>query len=201
MSLETVSVLLLDIKGIADHRESVVRLLSDEEIKASDRYLKDSDKLLHLGSAYLKKKYVEGNITIDSFGKPKSDRCFFNISHSRDLVGIAITQYGKVGLDIENKEELKDDVKAFCLSDYEINELGKETATEYFVSKESLAKAEGSGLPNDIKSLPALPLNGEVEYKGKKYFRHTVDNKSHYISVTLEGADFITYTEELEGNE
>ena len=195
--MEKVRVILFGIKEIADNKNTIIRLLSEEDIIQSERYIKESDKLLHIGSAYLKKKYVAGKITVDSYGKPKSDVFHFSISHSHDLVGIAINDNREIGLDIETKEELSDDVKIFCLSDYEMNKLGKDSATEYFVSKESLAKAEGTGLPNDIKSVPALPLDGEIEYKGKKYYRHKISNKSHYISITLEGADFETCTEEL----
>ena len=199
--METVRVLLLDIKEIAGRKDVFVRLLSDEDIKRSDRFINDSDKLLSIGSAFLKNKYVDGTISVNSYGKPESNKCCFNISHSHDLVGLAITHNHKVGLDIERRQNLSDDVKAYCLSEHEIKELDKDDALKYFVSKECLVKAEGSGLPDDIKSVPALPLDGEVEYKNKKYYRHTINSNSHYISVALEGADFEIHTEELTGNE
>ncbi len=188
--MEKVRLLLMDIEKIADSKELIIRMLSEEDINQSEKYIKESDKLLHIGSAYLKKKCVDGTISIDSHGKPKSNRCHFNISHSHDVVGVVITANHEVGLDIETKEELNDDVKKYCLSDHEVNQLGKDSAIEYFVSKESLAKAEGTGLPNDMKSVPALPLDGKVEYKGKKYYRHKIFDESHCISITLEGADF-----------
>ena len=44
----------------------------------------------------------------------------------------------------------------------------------------------GTGLKDKIKEIPALPLNGSKEYKGKRYYSRTIQYQNYIISITRE---------------
>lgn len=167
-----------------------------EAVSRCERFIKEDDRLLSLGSSFLIKKYV-GDVYVDKFGKPRADGVFFNVSHSRDIVGIAVGARHDVGLDIEKDVPDADFPVNVCISPGEAAALDKVGFLPLFVSKESLSKAEGRGLVGDIMQIPALPFDGEVIYLGKKYFRHTVKYDGYFISVSAENEDFTIKTEEL----
>ena len=194
--LNTVRVILLNISQISESQRTIMSFLDEPDIDKADRFIKDEDRLLSLGGSYLIKKYAGGRKIVGAYGKPHSDEIFFNISHSADLVGIALSESGEVGLDLEKDEDYTEDVMKYCLSDEELGHLSECGFLQMFVSKESLVKAEGTGIPNDIKNVPALPLEGKVSFKGKNYYRHIIIKNGYRISVTREGGDFETIMEE-----
>ena len=181
---------MLSAAVVADKKQYLFDFVSPDRAEKAKKYVKEEDRLLSLGGAYLIKKYV-GDVTVDERGKPRSENHFFNISHSVDLVGIAISDKRDIGLDIEKDREIKGGVDKYCLSadEFEACENGL-CFLSAFVAKESLAKADGRGIVGDIKAIPALPLDGPIEYGGKCFYRHTFKMEGYRISVALEGEDF-----------
>ena len=168
--MEKIRLFLCKTELIEKNEKSIKRALKDEEISKAARFVRRSDRLLSLGSSYLKRRFVfgDGDITVSDLGKPYSPDIFFNVSHSVDIVGIALSDNYEVGLDIEKERGDYRDLANHCLSTEE-KQSGEDFLT-LFTSKESVAKAEGGGLREKIRDIPALPLDGQVQYKGKAYF-------------------------------
>ena len=189
--MEKVLLRFLNTDQIKSRIDSVLAVLTDGEKLRAERFRREADRLLYMGGIYLVKSVFGKDALIlrSRTGKPFTDGGMFNISHSVDTVGAAFCAARAVGLDIEKHREGYGDIRGFCLS---ADEAGSgHCFFDLFTAKESLAKAEGGGLPADPASLPALPLDGEVEFKGKKYVRHRFYKKGYSVSVCLEGEDFV----------
>ena len=188
--MDTVKLYLLDVGLVARNESAVSAYIDGDRLKKASRYVKGNDRLLSLGGGYLIKKFV-GETYIDERGKPRSETAFFNISHSGGVVGLALLKARDIGLDIECEKEIREELVKYSLSFKEYEKyLGGEPFLSQFVAKESLAKAEGGGISNELKIIPALPLNGEVVYLGKRYARRTFVEKDLFISVSVEGGEF-----------
>ncbi|MBQ7645714.1 MAG: 4'-phosphopantetheinyl transferase superfamily protein [Clostridia bacterium] len=197
--MEKIRLFFCTTRQIEKNEDSIKRLLKDNEISKAARFVRKADRLLSLGSSYLKRRFVfgDGDITVSDLGKPYSPDIFFNVSHSVDIVGIALSDNYEVGLDIEKERGDYSDLANHCLSTEE-KQSGEDFLT-LFTSKESVAKAEGGGLKTDIRDIPALPLDGRVQYKCKTYYRHGYFKAPYHISISLYKTDF--YIEEEHINE
>lgn len=192
-----VKIIFLNVDVIKDNASDIVSYIGDELTKKAYRYKNENDVLLSLGSSYLKKKCI-GEYSVSDYGKPVSENMFFSVSHSFEYVAIAFNSDYSVGLDLEKSDQhFESDVVSFCLSDYEIAHLKDFDFIDQFVSKESLAKAYGTGLTNEIKDIPSLPVCGYISYMGKKYYRKSKKINGYTISVSLENDDFETDEEIL----
>lgn len=160
--------------------------VTPEDIREADSYRQDEGKVLHLVSAYLKRKYV-GHWTVSPTGKPVADGVFFNLSHTAGAVVLAIAP-AEVGVDVEKVRPAFDDLRAYVSGDEETPFMVSDK--DFFAiwtSKESLVKAEGSGFEGKPNTVPALPLNGTKQYKGKVYRAKLIDLGGWMISVTWLG--------------
>jgi len=197
--METVRVFLMNTDAARWKEDSLFSVLPRGRVEKAARHVRESDRLLSLCAGYLIFRAV-GDHYVDKFGKPRADGCFFSVSHSGKLAVLALCESRDVGIDIEAVRAEKDEASLaeHCFDAREMKEYaGGAPFLALFTSKESLSKAEGCGLGNDPKAIPALPLDGKTEYKGKIYFRHTLALDGYYASVALEGEDFITTTEEV----
>ncbi len=102
-------------------------------------------------------KLTEQDITVGQYGKPEIEGICFNISHSKDMVVCAVSEY-PVGCDIEKITTVPEGVAERFFSKGEVNYLNqvpKEEEREAFfrlwTMKESYIKMTGEGLH--------LPLN------------------------------------------
>ena len=189
--MEKVRIYYCFSRQIEENEKRIRNMLTDEENAKADRLPKRDGALLSLGSSYLKHRFVSGNIYASPFGKPYADDIFFSISHSCDIIGIAFSSVGEIGLDIEKDRDEKDGYKK--LSDYCLSGGEKSSGEAFltlFTAKESLAKAEGMGLSRGIKSIPALPLDGTVNYEGKSYYRKRLIIPHYRISVCVCSGEF-----------
>jgi 4'-phosphopantetheinyl transferase EntD len=88
------------------------------------------------------------HIHYDEIGAPYiKDEGFISISHSKNIVGIAICKDFKLGLDIESIQSKIEKIKHKFLSDEERNELdcnSLEVLTMVWTGKESLYKVSGT---------------------------------------------------------
>ena len=169
--------------------DSLLKLasFSEEEIKEFDRYKNELGKKENIASTFLKKKYIK-DIYLNEHGKPLSKDIFFNISHSKGLVVIAISNDSNIGVDVERIRDF--DAKMIdYISFKEEKAFIKDNKSFYkiWTNKESLVKCVGTGLTIEIKDIPALPVNGVRHFNNKDYFTSSFELLDAIISVTLEG--------------
>jgi len=191
--METVKIYVLSLDVIKNNIDAIEKYIDKNRLKKANRIKNENEKYLSYGASFLLNKYIGSSInyTKNEYGKPGIEGIYFNISHSKDMVVMAIAKENEVGIDIEKDAMIKDNLIKYCLSDEEstiINE--KNQFLDFFVAKESLSKAYGTGLALGIKEIPALPFDGEVRYKEKTFFRHKMRIEGYFGSVSLENDDF-----------
>ena len=123
----------------------------------ADRYTSDFFKEVNFVSGtdeFVKDKISDIEISIDENGKGRidnRDNLFFNISHSKDYVVLALSDE-EVGIDIQEIKPLKANVpkRFFTDLDNEYIDQNEEERTERFTkvwsAKESFAKLTGNGI-------------------------------------------------------
>ncbi len=159
--------------------------ISDEDLKTLDKFRVLEVKKEKLASLYFKRKYV-GEFSINEDGKPVSKNLFFNISHSKGVVVIAISKEHEIGVDIEVIKSKDEDLVKYVSSEEEYKFIKTEfDFLSIWTNKESLVKCLGTGIKSDIKSIPALPLNGKKEFKGETYFSKITKVNDSIISITI----------------
>ena len=133
----------------------------------------------------LKNKYV-GEYSVNEYGKPLSESCYFNISHSKGYV-VFIKDTIPIGVDIEKVRPAEDDLKNYISSEKEKEYIKSDKAFyEIWTNKESLTKCLGTGIKEKIKDIPSIPINDKKVYKGKTYRSVTREYLDTVISVTRE---------------
>lgn len=97
-------------------------------------------------------------ITKDN-GKPalQNDEIFFNISHSRDTLVIAVADV-PVGVDIEFDRKISQHLREYCLSDEELASVPDNALAflRIWTAKESYLKLYGTGLRQPMREFSVL---------------------------------------------
>lgn len=176
-------------------RKSIQQLL--EELPSSMhqralRYKREGDAYnFILGRLLLKEGLrdlkIEGEIDHISFeksGKPILESAFFNISHSSDRVLCAISQIGRLGIDIEKEEEVefKNFESWFTAAEWEsihASSFPLKAFYRYWTRKESIIKALGLKLSylNQIE----LDIRQAIfEENGKKWYLRELNPGDNY---------------------
>ena len=196
--MSEVRVLFLTAVEVKRNREDILNRIGSAQREKALSYKRESDRLLSMGSSYLKMKLAGApeNIRTGPYGKPYGETGYFNLSHSEDLIGIALCEDAEIGLDIEKVREMPKGFEEYCLSKEELNS-GMDLL-RVFVAKESLAKAEGSGLPDEIKEVPGIPVNGKIIYRIIPYMRHECERPGYWVSVSVKENDFTIKEENYE---
>ena len=159
--------------------------LFDRDIDSLLKYKVEETKKEKACSLIYKNKYV-GDYQIDQFGKPISDKTYFNISHSKGAV-VFIKDDVPIGIDIEKIRDIDEASINFISSNEEREYIDNNIKFyEIWTNKESLTKCVGTGIKNKIKEIPGLPIDGMKNYQGKKYFSKTIKYKEFIISVNRE---------------
>ena len=192
---ELVKLYISDLRKV--NIDSIIPFLKEEDLKNANTFKMEKDKNIHILSSYLKRKYI-GEYKLSESNKPYSDKIYFNISHSNNLVVLSTSLTYNIGVDIELIKEIKENVKEYISSkeEYEYIKTDK-NFFEIWTSKESLAKAIGTGI-KDIKNIKALPIEGTKEYKDKTFYSKIIYYNDYIISITLESKeDYRVVIEEL----
>ena len=111
-------------------------------------------------------------------GKPYFEQhdWYFSISHSQDWVGVALSDEGDLGLDIEHHRDLalSDNTFAFFSSEEKKSILlahkPQQKVIEYWSKKEAMIKAVG-GQMFDMANYTNI-VKDEVVWEGKRYHLH-----------------------------
>jgi phosphopantetheine--protein transferase-like protein len=135
-------------------------------------------------------------------GKPylEGNKLFFNLSHTKDLCAIAISDNRDVGIDIEkinDTTDYKGISECFCSEDEQQLIKASQNPMEYFflfwTRKEAFLKAIGLGLNTTLQEInvcqsvnltkySSLCKNQEMEI-GENYFIYSDQIKDHFLSV------------------
>ena len=170
-----------------DYRNSF--FVSDSELESLNRFKHEETKEEKTASLYLKKKYI-GDYSVDSHGKPLSEKTHFNISHSKGMVALAICQESNIGLDIEKIRKFELSMADYISSLEERAYIHDEKSFfEVWTNKESLLKARGSGINNRLKEITALPINGARSYCLQQYLTKNFLYKDYVVSICVEGLE------------
>jgi 4'-phosphopantetheinyl transferase len=139
-------------------------------------------------------------ITYTPYRKPVLPDIKFNISHSGNMVACAVTTLGEVGIDTEEKlgVNIPDFRKCFSEDEWSWIQTGEQLASFYklWTKKESVLKACGTGLHDDLASLDVL--NPQVNHLGNTYWtKELCLHPSYSIHVTLEHSEDFRYDQKF----
>ena len=167
--------------------------LTAEDLEEASKYKQEISQKEKLVSNYLKRKYVGKDIYINEHGKPLSDEKYFNISHSKGMVCLAIAN-SNVGVDIEFIRKAKEDIRRFISNDDEYAFIhNDESFYAIWTLKEAISKADGEGLKTKVSLIPSLPIEGMKLYKNKKYYTRNFKYKNYMVSIAVEREDKFDY--------
>ena len=170
---------------------SLEDLLSISGVESSfiDKYKQLETKKEKLISEYFKRKYAS-HYYLSETNKPLSKDIKFNISHSHGIIVLAISESRDIGVDIELIRNKDERLKEYISSPSELDYIDSGiNFYEVWTSKESLVKCIGSGLVNNIKEIPSMPINGKKYYLGESYISKCIHLDNSIISITLKGED------------
>ena len=178
-------VYLLNYQDIPSNILLNSKYLSKVEKISFEQYKNEDVKKEKIVSAILKNKYI-GEYHLNEFGKPISDKIFFNISHSHGYIALVIDQVS-VGIDIEKIRVVEDNLKNYISSEEEKKYITDDASFfEIWTNKESLVKANGNGINQKPNAIPSLPINGKRTYNNKTFFNRTIEYLDLIITVSRE---------------
>ena len=133
-----------------------------------------------------------GEIIKNENGKPYFKKMpFFNISHSGNVVSVAISDK-EVGVDVQKETTISKNVmdKFFSKTEKEYIKIGEITADALWCVKESIFKYDGTGIVSDINGAEIFIKDGNIDIKnrGELYIKNICKNGYH-ISVCSEDSD------------
>lgn len=171
-----------------------IQLLPPEQREANNKYRQWQDRHAHLfGRLLLRKALIDQGFPDDvlcrlqktAHGRPfVSEDIDFNISHSGAYVVCAVTDSGRVGVDVQQKERTItiDDFKMFFCENEWKNIHASHNMYDLFFQlwsrKESLIKADGRGMSLPVNQIDVLKNTVAVE--NKLWFIRNLDWDSHY---------------------
>ncbi|MFH4354382.1 MAG: 4'-phosphopantetheinyl transferase superfamily protein [Neisseriaceae bacterium] len=194
---------VFDLRKVRTTFKAFVPLLSVEELKRYKGYLREEDALLYLNSHLLLKcllnrytgfslEEIDARIRTNSYGKPYlPGGCFFSLSHTRDLVAVALSAQ-EVGVDVEGVTHVRFSFEDFVTiwSPAEIKYLRRLPLTvrdtafllSAWTRKEAVVKALGRGLSQPLNSV-VIPLSSRAKELAHKAF---IWEDEEQKSLTLE---------------
>ena len=181
--MKELNVYLVDINDIDVDSIFNGEYFSDDERKEFEKYTNEAVRKERIVSRYLKNKYIK-DYYIDDNGKPLANDKHFNISHSHGMV-VLVIDIVPVGIDIELVRKHDDKLTAFISSSEEKEYIhDDESFFNIWTNKEALTKAFGLGIREDVKKIPALPIDGLREYHGHTYRNKTVKYGNYVLAIS-----------------
>ena len=183
--MNVVNVLFVDSNKLSLEDILGSKFLTNDDLFEINKFKVLETKKEKAVSRILIRKHV-GDYYVNEFGKPLSDKTFFNVSHSKGVI-VFVLGNSPIGIDIEKLRPMNRD-----LIDYISSKEEKEYITNdisfygVWTNKESLAKANGTGIRSKIKEIPALPINGKKEFFGKSYITRTIAFEDFIVTVSIE---------------
>ncbi len=187
--MDKVTIYIADSSYLNEEDVQSLKYLTETDFEELAKYRNLKAKKEKAVSFYLKRKYIR-DYHLNNYGKPLSEAFFFNVSHSKGLIALAISNNREIGLDLEQIREPKHGLISYACSEDEQKYVkdGK-TFFEVWTAKESLVKASGRGIDRSAKTIPALPLCGYKKYLDEDYYSVNLEFGNYVFSVTLKGKD------------
>ena len=162
--------------------------LSERNLNELSRFKLEETKKEKAASLILKNKYV-GEYQVNEFGKPISEKCYFNISHCKGVV-VFVKDDFPIGIDIEIIRHIEDDLRDYISSKEEkVFIQDDEQFFKIWTNKESLTKCLGTGIKNKISEIPALPITGIKTYQNKTLYSRTIKYQDYVLSITRDNKE------------
>lgn len=213
----------LSLELVPDSVKSDLSSLSAEEAEKADSFKFDKDKhryivshtfVRNVLSRYLNVDPVTIEFDVNEYGKPsiKDGGVEFNMSHSVDYVLMAVTNAGRIGIDIE---QIRMGIASHVIvrqyfSPAEVEELQslpneEDRVNAFFVGwsrKEAYIKAHGLGLALPLESFdvsftekqPFLRATRPDAEEAKKWTLRTIEIDSAYkAAMCVENTNELTY--------
>lgn len=197
---------VLDVSKLPDPKEHPEVLFGLEEKRKEriQRSRQEKDRKQSLGAGILLKKCLEergcsvNDIRYREHGKPEVDGCFFNLSHSNDMV-VCVAGDAPVGCDIEKKGRYREGIAERFFTDNEIcylNQFEGDAKRDEFLRlwtlKESYLKMTGEGLQLSLDRIEFVFGEKVSVYRDGKLC------DCHIIEYELDGYKFTVCTEDKE---
>lgn len=176
--------------------ENTIKIMPKERVEKYNKLEKKEDKLNCLVSYYLlfyalKKNRITYQPPYFKYLKNKkpslnfTNRIFFNISHTKNLVAVAISKE-TVGVDVEtiNNSKLKIINKIFCKEEYLkfLKSTNKEKFFfEIWTKKEAYCKRKGISIFNNVLKINTLNLKNIKTF----FFENTAISVAHTKNFKL----------------
>ncbi|MFC1616651.1 4'-phosphopantetheinyl transferase superfamily protein, partial [Candidatus Margulisiibacteriota bacterium] len=125
------------------------------------------------------------SIKFDKYKRPFiNSEIDFNISHSGDYIILAIAKGIRLGIDIEKKREIDNNILKNYLTDQEWQHLISsqnqiETFFDYWTKKESIIKADGRGLFVNLKNIKLQ--DNKAELNNNEWFLQQIEIDASYL--------------------
>lgn len=131
------------------------------------------------------------NLMYSEYKRPYLNNIDFNISHSGEFVICAISKNNKVGIDVEEINEIPADEFEEQFSDTELAAIRNDKSFRHFYTlwtqKEAFLKAIGKGLYVPLNQV-AIKDN-KIYWEGKDWFMHEVKLDTGYVSYLCTDTD------------
>ena len=187
--MDKVSIYIADCAHLTTNDIKKLKYLAKEDFDELAKYRNEKAMKEKAVSFYLKRKYIK-DYHLGEFLKPLSDSTFFNVSHSKGLIVLAICPNREIGLDIEQIREPKHGLISYACNEEEQQYVKDgEKFFEVWTAKESLVKASGRGIDRKASLIPAFPLNGYKTYLDEDYYSVSLKFGNYVFAVTLKGKD------------
>ena len=155
----------ITVEDVAKYNISRIKQIMPTRFAKAQAYKHEKDRLLCLGGSILMADIVgitnESDICFNSSGKPFANGFpEFNISHSGDVCVLAVGDE-PVGIDIEKADCDNLTIAENVFSDKEYEWMCPDPVVRFhrlWTLKESLLKAAGTGLVDDMKSVDIFPF-------------------------------------------
>lgn len=201
-----------DVSDLAEphrYRVGLAQLPWASRRQQAERFLFEKDRLLCLGAGLLCAHALrcEGvsDLTLaqGAYGKPylaHAPNVHFNLSHSGHMVACVVGA-SSVGVDVEERHAVDDDVLRMCFQDKEIRwmraqEDGGQAFTRMWTRKESYLKLLGTGLSEEAKTYAVLPEDETV----LRVAFHEVVVDNHFLCVCVgvgEPVEFVRWKRDI----
>lgn len=182
--MNKITIYYLNTEDIKNNEEYIISSISKERLEKANKHIIHDDYLLSIGGSYLIYQHLgEKTIHLTKNGKPYMDNVYFSISHSKEMVAIAISDK-PIGLDIEYIRPLLMDITSTIATKEEQESIhNNEDLFKLWCLKESLSKCIGIGLNQGVKNLTAK--EGIYQYNDKIYVGKTTTYNGYQIAVTI----------------
>ena len=183
-----VDVYILHTSDVKEKHPYVLSIVDKQRALKVSKYVHEKDQLLSLGAGYLLFKFLpKEQIKETKSGKPYLENGpFFNISHSGELVALAICEDSNVGIDIEKIDEKKINAIKSILCENEKNTENPGDLFKIWSNKESVLKCRLEPLI-DVRKVSGLPFDGVRELDNRLYYTKSMNYEGYSLSATVEG--------------